>query len=375
VNGLGRLRQDAAQGRGRRYPELPHPYRNDYQLDRDRIVLARAFRRLEDKTQVFPAGDSDHFRNRLTHTIEVSQFARTVSSVLGLNDDLTEALALAHDIGHPPFAHAGEEELNRQMQRFGDRFEHNLHALRIVEVFEDRYARFPGLNLTFEVREGIVKHSHDFQPGEQPEMDEYLPGLRPPLEAQLIDLADEIAYDTADLDDTFSAGFFSMDEVAADVPAFGVLQEEIANQFPGSPERVQFEEILRALLERLVAGLINGTADAATAAGVETVNDVRAFTKRLACFTPEAARLATELKTFLRGHVYLSSRLRGERKRSTLKIERLFDHFMQYPGSLPPSFQLSAQKTPLHRVVCDYIAGMTDGYFLRCYSEQKLDRA
>jgi dGTPase len=138
---------------------------------------------------------------------------------------------------------------------------------------------------------------------------------------------------------------------------------------------VQFEEILRALLERLVAGLINGTADAATAAGVETVNDVRAFTKRLACFTPDAATLATELKTFLRGHVYLSSRLRGERKRSTLKIERLFDHFMQYPGSLPPSFQLSAQKTPLHRVVCDYIAGMTDGYFLRCYSEQKLDRA
>src|SRR5450631_3599657 len=206
-------------------------------------------------------------------------------------------------------------------------------------------------------------------------MDEYLPGLRPPLEAQLIDLADEIAYDTADLDDTFSAGFFSMDEVAADVPAFGELQQEIANQFPGSPERVQFEEILRALLERLVAGLINGTADAATAAGVETVNDVRAFTKRLACFTPEAARLAAELKTFLRGHVYLSSRLRGERKRSTLKIERLFDHFMQYPGSLPQSFQQSAQKTPLHRVVCDYIAGMTDGYFLRCYSEQKLDRA
>jgi dGTPase len=208
VNGLGRLRQDAAQGRGRRYPELPHPYRNDYQLDRDRIVLARAFRRLEDKTQVFPAGDSDHFRNRLTHTIEVAQFARTVSSVLGLNDDLTEALALAHDIGHPPFAHAGEEELNRQMQRFGDRFEHNLHALRIVEVFEDRYARFPGLNLTFEVREGIVKHSHDFQPGEQPEMDEYLPGLRPPLEAQLIDLADEIAYDTADLDDVLGGILF-----------------------------------------------------------------------------------------------------------------------------------------------------------------------
>jgi dGTPase len=375
VTGLGRLRQDAAHGRGRRYPELPHLFRDDYQLDRDRIVLARAFRRLEDKTQVFPAGDSDHFRNRLTHTIEVAQFARTVSSVLKLNEDLTEALALAHDIGHPPFAHAGEEELNRQMRFFGDRFEHNLHALRIVESFEDRYARFPGLNLTFEVREGIVKHSHDFKPGEEPELDEYLPGLRPPLEAQLIDLADEIAYDTADLDDTFSAGFFSMDDVAADVPVFYELQEEIANQFPGSPERVQFEEILRALMDRLVAGLINGTAAAANGAGVETVDDVRAFPKRLACFTPEVAALAAGLKTFLSGHVYSSSRLRSERKRSTLKIARLFEHFLEHPECLPRSFRESAQKTPLHRVVCDYIAGMTDGYFLRCYFEQKLDVA
>src|SRR5208283_2873494 len=237
-----------------------------FQRDRDRVIHSRAFRRLEAKTQVFAPGLCDHFRNRLTHTIEVAQIARTLAGVLELDEVLTEALALAHDIGHPPFAHAGEEELNRQMRSFGDRFEHNLHALRIVEFFEDRYARFPGLNLTFEVREGIVKHSHDFRPGEEPELDEYLPGLRPPLEAQLIDLADEIAYDTADLDDTFSAGFFSMDDVAADVPAFCELQEEIANQFPGSPERVQFEEILRALMDRLLAGLINGTAAAANAA-------------------------------------------------------------------------------------------------------------
>ncbi|HOL69843.1 MAG TPA: dNTP triphosphohydrolase, partial [Bryobacteraceae bacterium] len=195
------LRFSAGATLGRRYPEPPHPYRNDFQRDRDRIVHARAFRRLEDKTQVFTAGLSDHFRNRLTHTIEVAQIARTVAGVLGLNEDLTEALALAHDIGHPPFAHSGEEELNRQMSRFGERFDHNLHALRIVESFEQRYARFPGLNLTFEVREGIVKHSRDFAPGEYPELEEYLPGMRPPLEAQLIDLADEIAYNTADLDD------------------------------------------------------------------------------------------------------------------------------------------------------------------------------
>ncbi|HME06309.1 MAG TPA: dNTP triphosphohydrolase [Bryobacteraceae bacterium] len=370
---LRRLRQDVARGRGRRYPELPHPYRNDFQLDRDRIVLARAFRRLEDKTQVFPAGDSDHFRNRLTHTIEVAQFARTVASVLELDEDLTEALALAHDIGHPPFAHAGEDELNRQMQRFGDRFDHNFHALRIVEFFEDRYARFPGLNLTFEVREGIVKHSHDFEPGEEPELDQYLPGLRPPLEAQLIDLADEVAYDTADLDDTFAAGFFSMDEAAAAVPEFAELEAAVANQFPGAPEKVQFHEIQLALMDRLVSGLINGTAAAANQAGVETVDDVRAFPQRLACFTPETTVLAHKLKTFLAGRVYNSTRLHRERKRSTAKIARLFEHFVLHPNCLPDSFRQSAAKAPLHRVVCDYIAGMTDGYFLRCYAEQKLD--
>src|SRR5262245_27775179 len=214
---LGHLRFPVAQSQGRRYPEPDHPYRNVFQRDRDRIIHARAFRRLEAKTQVFTPGLSDHFRNRLTHTIEVSQIARTVAGVLRLDEDLTEALALAHDIGHPPFAHAGEEELDRQLRRFGDRFDHNLHALRIVEVFEQRYARFPGLNLSFEVREGIVKHSRDFGPGELPGLEEYLPGTRPPLEAQLIDLADEIAYNTADLDDGFSAGMFCDADVAGEV--------------------------------------------------------------------------------------------------------------------------------------------------------------
>src|SRR6516164_1299340 len=200
---LSHLRFQVELSRGRRYPEPEHAYRNPFQRDRDRIVHSRAFRRLEAKTQVFTPGLSDHFRNRLTHTIEVAQIARTLANVLRLDEDLTEALALAHDIGHPPFAHAGEEALDGEMKRFGDRFEHNLHALRIVESFEQRYARFPGLNLSFEVREGIVKHSHDFGPGESPELDSYLPGLRPPLEAQLIDPADEVAYNAADLDDAW----------------------------------------------------------------------------------------------------------------------------------------------------------------------------
>src|SRR6202161_196431 len=242
---LAYLRFPVEASRGRRYPEPGHAYRNAFQRDRDRIIHTRAFRRLENKTQVFAPGISDHFRNRLTHTIEVSQIARTVANVLGLDEDLTEALALVHDVGHPPFAHAGEEALNRRMQPFGERFDHNIQALRIVESLEQRYPRFAGLNLTFEVREGIVKHSRDFGPGEIPELDEYLPGLRPPLEAQLIDLCDEIAYNTADLDDAYYAGLVSIEEAGAAVDKIRELSEAIETQFPGAPERTKMHEIVR----------------------------------------------------------------------------------------------------------------------------------
>src|SRR5437868_14748438 len=253
---LARLRFPVEQSRGRQYPEPEHPYRNAFQRDRDRIVHSHAFRRLEAKTQVFTPGLSDHFRNRLTHTIEVSQIARTAASVLGLDEDLTEALALAHDIGHPPFAHAGEAELNRQMQRFGDRFDHNLHALRIVEIFEQRYARFPGLNLTFEVREGIVKHSRDYAAGEDARVEPYLPGLRPVIEAQLIDLADEVAYNTADLDDAYAAGLIASEDIAGAVPRYAEIHETVEQQFPGATPRERFNEGLRQLVDVLVTGLI-----------------------------------------------------------------------------------------------------------------------
>src|SRR3954467_4875293 len=203
---LGRLRLGPANLRGRQFPEPAHPFRNDFQRDRDRIIHSRAFRRLEGKTQVFATGLCDHFRNRLAPSIEVAQVARTVCSALDLNEEYTEALALAHDLGHPPFAHVGEKELDRQMRKFGDSFEHNRHSLRIVDLLEQRYARFDGLNLTFEVREGIIKHSRELQAGDDPALEEFFPGLRPPLEAQLLDIADEIAYNTADLDDAFSIG-------------------------------------------------------------------------------------------------------------------------------------------------------------------------
>src|ERR1700690_3329913 len=206
--------------RGRRFLEPTHPYRNDYQRDRDRIIHARAFPRLEDKTQVFTRRYSDHFRNRLTHTIEVAQITRTVAGALALNGDLAETLALVHDLGHPPFGHAGEKALDAAMREHGLFFDHNLHALRIVEDFEQRYAAFRGLNLTFEVRATIIKHSHDYDAKQHPELAEYLLYQRPPLEAQLIDLTNEIAYNTADLDDGFEARLLTVDQIAGSVALF-----------------------------------------------------------------------------------------------------------------------------------------------------------
>ena len=372
MTALGSLRFPTGQSCGRRYPERPHPYRNEFQRDRDRIIHSRAFRRLENKMQVFPSGISDHFRNRLTHTIEVSQIARTVAVALNLNEDLTEALSLGHDIGHPPFAHAGEEELDRQMRRFGERFDHNLHALRIVESFEHRYASFPGLNLTFEVREGIVKHSRDFEKGENPQLDEYLPGLRPPLEAQLIDLADEIAYNTADLDDAFSAGLLHARDARNAVPEFDRRYEEIENQFPAASDHERFQEVVRGLVDELVSGLIEGTETAALQAGVACPDEVRHHPRRLASFTPPAQATDRALKQFLHHQVYYSDLMMEERRRSAAMLGELFEFYVNHPDRLPPNYVESLQETPVHRVVCDYIAGMTDGFFLRSYEQAML---
>jgi dGTPase len=367
---LAHLRFPVERARGRRYPELPHPYRNEFQRDRDRVVHARAFRRLENKTQVFTPDYSDHFRNRLTHTIEVSQIARTVARVLGLDEDLTEALALAHDVGHPPFGHAGEEELDRLMRAFGDRFDHNRHALRIVETFENAYARFPGLNLTFEVREGIGKHSRDFSPGEFPELDEYLPGLRPPLEAQLIDLCDEIAYNTADLDDGYTAGLIGMEQAREAVDKFRELEEAADMQFPGAPERVRMHEIVRGLINWLVSGLMEGTI--AAAAGLADVDAVRANPERVARFTPETATGTAQLKGLLRRLVYESASLAEARHQSVGRIHALFQLFLERPELMPAHYLEDSEGQPTHRRVCDYIAGMTDRFLLKTCEQMNI---
>jgi dGTPase len=363
---LARLRFPVEQSRGRRYSEPKDPYRDEFQRDRDRIIHARAFRRMVDKTQVFGSGTSDHFRNRLTHTLEVAQISRSVAVALGLNDDLAETLALAHDIGHPPFAHAGEEELNRQMQRFGETFDHNHHGLRIVEQFESRYARFPGLNLTFEVREGIVKHSRDFSPGEAPAFEEYLPGCKPPLEAQLIDLCDEIAYNAADLDDAYSAGLTPMATLQEMVPVFDHLWAETLGQFPDAPERNRMHEVVRMLIHHLVTGLITGTCEACER--MQTVDDVRHAPSRVCRFSEATGRTDQLLKSFLRTYVYQSESLVEERQGAMSRIADLFELFLAKPDTLPAIYH-SNGSDPLHRVICDYLAGMTDGYLNRTWAQ------
>ena len=365
MTSLGRLRFPVGQSRGRRYPELPHPYRSEFQRDRDRIIHSRAFRRLENKTQVFPAGIFDHFRNRLTHTIEVAQIARTVACSLDLDEDLTEALALGHDIGHPPFAHAGEEELDRQMRRFGERFDHNLHALRIVETFEHRYARFPGLNLTFEVREGIVKHSRDFESGENPALDEYLPGLRPPLEAQLIDLADEIAYNTADLDDGYEAGILNPAQICQSVPAFAEAYAAAGAEHPDAIDKLKFNEALRRFFNLLVTDLINNTRARIAADGLKTLEDVRHAKERLAAFSPAVDAKRHEAKQFLYENLYYSPELKQNNLGAEAVVTELFDFWMERPDELPRTYRHKAEQEPLALIVCDYIAGMTDRFLMR----------
>ncbi|MBZ5531786.1 MAG: deoxyguanosinetriphosphate triphosphohydrolase [Acidobacteriia bacterium] len=352
----------AEDSRGRRYPEPVHAYRNVFQRDRDRVVHSRAFRRLENKTQVFTRRHSDHFRNRLTHTIEVAQISRTIAAELGLNEDLVEALALVHDVGHPPFGHAGERTLDTLMREHGDVFDHNLHALRTVEQFEQRYADFPGLNLTFEVREGIIKHSRDYDPRGFPQLAEYLLEQRPPLEAQLIDLTDEIAYSTADLDDGMEAMILTRDQVRENVPLFARLYEEVERLYPDAAGKLKFNEALKRMLDRLVSDLIGNTRKLIGEAGVQSVDDVRKFPRRLFAFSPEVDAERRQLRQFLYQALYFSPDLKPEKEQAEQVIGELFAFFLQSPQDLPPTYQEKTQQEPVYRVVCDYIAGMTDTY-------------
>jgi dGTPase len=286
-----------------------------------------------------------------------------------LNTELAEALALVHDIGHPPFGHAGEARLNELMRNYGDRFEHNLHALRIVEQFEQRYLDFPGLNLTFEVREGIVKHSRDYSATEFPELAEYGPELRPPVEAQLMNAVDEIAYNCADLDDGFEARLLDIEMVREELPFFADIYYEVDRHHPDGRVKLKIDETIKKLLDYLATDLIEQTRGQVSASGAKDTEDIRRLPKRLAGFSPEVAKSNNELKRFLYRRLYDHPTIVEERDRSVNALEQLFRYYLAHPESMPEYYFELAAREPRHRVVCDYIAGMTDHFLLRQHRE------
>jgi dGTPase len=351
----------------RKYPEPSHPYRLPFERDRARILHARAFRRLAGKTQVFTNRYSDHFRSRLTHTMEVAQIARTIARTLGLNEELTEALALVHDIGHPPFGHAGERALDEALREHGLRFDHNLHALRIVEHFESRYAQFRGLNLTLGVREGIIKHSRDYSAAEHPELVEYFLYQRPPLEAQLIDLADEIAYLTADFDDGFEAEMLTLASARKNVQLFEEFYAPMLAKYPNAAEKLVFNEAVKRMLNALVDDLLAETMRRVERAGSASLEDVRRAQERLVAFSPAMEGLRREAKQYLFAHLYESPELERDHEEAELVTKTLFRAWVADPSLLPPGqiSEIAAEGAP--RVVADYIAAMTDQYILAHY--------
>jgi dGTPase len=356
---------DPDRSRGRLFEEPPSRTRSPFRRDCDRVIHSTAFRRLKHKTQVFVFHEGDHYRTRLTHTLEVAQIARALARQLGLDEDLTETLALAHDLGHPPFGHAGERQLDARMREHGDRFDHNLHALRIVEQFEQRYLDFLGLNLTFEVREGIIKHSRDYPAAQFPALAEYLLDERPPLESQLIDLVDEIAYNTADLDDGFEARVLDFEQLRAEVPVFEAAYTDVDRGYPQSLRKLKFNEALKRVLDRLATDLIENTRRQVERSGVETIEDVRRHANRLVAFSSDVARDNAGLKQFLNARVYSHPIISEERDRSVAALDALFRFFLDHPDRMPRHYAELAQEEPRHRVVCDYIAGMTDHFLLR----------
>jgi dGTPase len=355
--------------RGRRHPEAAPAYRSEYQRDRDRIIHCGAFRRLEYKTQVFVNHEGDLFRTRLTHSIEVAQIGRSIARTLQLNEDLTEAIALAHDLGHTPFGHSGQDALNACMKDYGG-FEHNLQSLRVVDVLEERYADFPGLNLTFETREGILKHcslKNAEQLGDVGRR--FIEKKQPNLESQVANLADEIAYNNHDVDDGLRSGLISVEQLR-EVSLFGEQYAAVQQQYPDLPERVQIHEIVRRMINRLVVDLTEATRQRLVESKVQSIDDVRNAGKALITFSEPVREQSLALKRFLREGLYNHYRVRRMTGKAERIITDLFGVFMDDPRLLPPQFQdkarpAAAEPAARARVVADYIAGMTDRFAIR----------
>jgi len=357
--------------RSRVYPAPERQSRTAFQRDRERIVQARSFRRLAGKTQVFTSRASDHFRSRLTHTIEVMQIARCVAESLGLNQDLAETLALVHDIGHPPFGHAGERALDECLKRHALRFDHNLHALRIVEHFEQRYAAHRGLNLTLGVREGIIKHSRDYSVEQHPELADYFLGQRPPLEAQIIDLADEIAYLTADLDDGVESGLLEIDHIRGHVDILAHCYAQVEHEHSGVEPKFLFNEALQLMQNVLTDDLISTTLENTRAIGATSLEQVRDHPERLATFSPLAESHRLQEKRYLYDTLYTCDALSREHDKAEEVVTALFDFWIDEPQELPSGYVEEIETEGLARVVADYIAGMTDSFILLQYAQIK----
>jgi dGTPase len=355
----------------RLHPAPFRPTRTPFQRDRERIVQSRAFRRLAGKTQVFTSRASDHFRSRLTHTMEVAQIARAAASALGLNEDLAETLALVHDIGHPPFGHAGERALDECLRLHGRRFDHNLHALRIVEHFEQRYAAHRGLNLTLGVREGIIKHSRDYTIENHPELASYFLDQSPPLEAQLIDLADEIAYLTADLDDGVESGLLEISHIREHVTILARCYRTVEKEHAGVEEKFLFNEALQLMQNELTEDLIATTRANTKAIGAQSLADIRRHPARLALFSPQAETERLQEKRYLYDTLYTCEALENEHDKAEEVVKALFNHWINDPEELPQSYFDEVQDEGLARVVADYIAGMTDTFILLQYAQIK----
>ncbi len=357
-----------SESRGRRFPEAPPQFRGEYQRDRDRIIHSNAFRRLVYKTQVFVNHEGDLYRTRLTHSVEVAQIARSIAAALALNETLAEAICLAHDLGHTPFGHAGQDALNACMRKYGG-FEHNLQSLRVVDELEDRYADFHGLNLTFECREGILKHCAMRNARQLGELGErFIRRRQPSLEAQLSNLADEIAYNNHDVDDGLRAGLITLDDLSG-VELFHRQHLKVLAQYKDLPQRKLIHETIRRVINHVVSDLIVTTRANIRAAAPTSAADVRARSKPLVSFSAEVSQEQLKLKQFLNQRVYRHYKVLRMTSKAKLVVTRLFDTFTGDPKLMPPEHQESAAQldgrlgaSGRARAVADYIAGMTDRY-------------
>jgi dGTPase len=353
--------QFSADSRGRKYEEAPPEWRTQYQRDRDRVIHSRAFRRLEYKTQVFLNGTGDHLRTRLTHTMEVAAIARNISRALRLNEDLAETIALAHDLGHAPFGHKGERVLNRLMRGHGG-FEHNRQSLRIVEEIEQKYPRFAGLNLTWEVREGLAKHHTSY---DHPVKGEEFVGRSPSLEAQVANVADEISYYSHDLDDGLDAELLSEKRLNREVRLWRQAGRIVAREYGALPDECRRYFIIRCIIDLEVRDVVLSTERRILAAGVNSADDVRRQPRPLVQYSPARRALNLELRRYLYKNLYYNPEVHGPNSRAVRMLADLFRHFLKHPGEIGEHARKRARADGRYRAICDYLAGMTDRYAMQ----------